>query len=156
MKPSLLTILLGLFLILTVLVSLYLTFQTSKPTTTKGETHLLKIGSQQISVEIADSHEKIVRGLSGQAELKADTGMYFVFKERSRQTFWMKDMLFSIDIIWIDQGKVIGVEKSAPVPTGTSIPIFSSPDKVTEVLEIPAGFFDQKNLQLQDPVKLIN
>src|SRR3989344_8940875 len=61
----------------------------------------IKIGQKTIFIEIADTQEKQKKGLSGRDNLPEDSGMLFVFKEEGHHQFWMKDMNFSIDIIWI-------------------------------------------------------
>jgi uncharacterized membrane protein (UPF0127 family) len=51
----------------------------------------------------------------------------------------MKGMRFPIDIIWIDRGRVRGVERDAPVPRG-ALPRYSSGGPADRVLEVPAGW----------------
>ena len=55
-------------------------------------------------------------GLSGYAGLPEDAGMLFVFPEPIQPTFWMKGMLFAIDIIWIRDGTVVQIHESATPP----------------------------------------
>lgn len=81
--------------------------------------------------------------------------MYFELGERRQVTFWMKEMHFPLDIIWIDNGKIVGIEKNAPIPTSVNIPTFPSPTQVTNVLEVNAGFSDKNNLKTGDKVALI-
>jgi len=64
----------------------------------------------------------------------------------------MKEMKFSIDIIWIDNGKVVGFVENAPLPTDNEIPTFSSPSPVTHVLEVNAGFVNTHSLKVVDKV----
>lgn len=95
--------------------------------------------STTIMAEVADSPEARSRGLSGRAALPDGSGMLFIFEEADFLGFWMPDMRFSIDIIWIDDSKtVVGVENS--VSPETYPEIFSSPVPVRYVLEVPAGF----------------
>src|SRR3989338_5701660 len=65
------------------------------------EVSLAKIGDQAVRVTVADTPESRERGLSGRDGLASDEGMLFVFQNDGYHTFWMKDMLFSIDIIWL-------------------------------------------------------
>src|SRR5687767_11474924 len=62
----------------------------------------LYFGSQRLIIEKVSTPDKIVRGLSGRNYLPRDRAMLFVFKSARKHCFWMKDMKFSIDILWLD------------------------------------------------------
>jgi len=63
--------------------------------------------------EIADTLGERERGLSGKQSLGDDKGMLFIFEEETLPGFWMKDMKFPIDILWIDENKkIVGIEKN--------------------------------------------
>lgn len=88
--------------------------------------------------EIVSTPAAQAKGLGGRAEIPSDYGMLFVFKEKATQRFWMKDMLASIDILWIgDDGVVVGIEKE--VDPDTYPDVFASPEPVRYVLETRAG-----------------
>jgi uncharacterized membrane protein (UPF0127 family) len=77
-------------------------------------------------------------GLGGRIDIPADYGMLFVFPKDDNYGFWMKDMLVSIDIIWLsDNGTVIGIEDSVAPSTYPSV--FYPPSPVRYVLETRAG-----------------
>lgn len=60
----------------------------------------------RITIEIVDTPEDRALGLSGRASIADDRGMLFVFDDVSEgHCFWMKDMQFSIDMVWLDQDK---------------------------------------------------
>jgi uncharacterized membrane protein (UPF0127 family) len=61
------------------------------------------VGERPFNIEIAETYDQQSLGLGGRDELKPNTGMFFVFPSPSVQSFWMKDMKFPIDIVWIDQ-----------------------------------------------------
>lgn len=65
--------------------------------------------------------------------------MLFVYRDRLTRTYWMKGMRFPIDIIWIDRGRVRGIERNVPVPRGY-LPTYSSGGPADHVLEVPAGW----------------
>lgn len=95
---------------------------------------------EPIAIELADSPEEWVRGLSGREEIADNYGLLFVFPRPERQGFWMKDMNFSIDIIWLsDTGTIVGIEDSAS-PDSYPERVFYSPQPVRYVLETRAGF----------------
>jgi uncharacterized protein len=83
----------------------------------------------RVSVEVARTPAARARGLSGHAPLGEDEGMLFLFDEADRYGFWMKDMLFPIDIIWIRDGVVDG-----------ALPSYAPREPADTVLEVRAGF----------------
>lgn len=67
----------------------------------------------KVYAEVADTLPARERGLSGRNGLGADEGLLFVFDKPGRYGFWMKDMLFPIDIIWISEnGIVVHIEQN--------------------------------------------
>lgn len=100
---------------------------------------IVGIGGIDVRVILADTPEKRTQGLSGRSGLAENEGMLFVFPEEGIYGFWMKDMNFSIDIIWIDNaGTVVHVAESVPPD---SYPTSFSPSKPAKyVLEVEAGF----------------
>ncbi|HEY4694351.1 MAG TPA: DUF192 domain-containing protein [Candidatus Nanoarchaeia archaeon] len=114
----------------------------------------VKIGSQSILVEIVESQEEVEKGLSNRDFLASNAGMLFNFPERAVKSFWMKDMKFPLDIIWIDEGKIVGIEENAPTPSET-IPAFTSPQPVNKVLEVTAGFVEKNKVKIGDKVETV-
>src|SRR3989344_3566574 len=113
------------------------------------------VGEEPIFVETADTPEERARGLSGRASLKEDEGMLFIFKEPGRYPFWMKDMLFAIDIIWIDENfKIIGIEENLSPDTFPRA--FSPSEPVKYVLETSAGWSKKNSIRVGDNVEKIN
>lgn len=110
------------------------------------ELKTLLVGDYAIRVAIADSPTERTQGLSGTTMLPQGTGMLFVFPSPHVPGFWMKDMLFPIDIIWISSaGEVVGV---VPRATPESFPTQFRPDQpIQYVLEVPAGFAETYNVQ---------
>lgn len=112
----------------------------------------VKIGNYTYAVDVVSTDEGRVRGLSGRKELPERTGLLFVFEKSSVQGFWMKDMNFPIDIIWIDERlQVVGVERS--VSPDTFPEVFYSPELVRYVLEVNAG--EASALKFGDSVEFI-
>ena len=102
------------------------------------ETTPVQIGSTIINAEIADTQAKRELGLSGRLALPADHGMLFVFDQPGRHGFWMKDMNFPIDIIWLDENKqIIGTTKN--LQSASSPQIFYPPQEIRYALEIKAN-----------------
>lgn len=98
----------------------------------------LFINDKQFLVEVAQTDAQKSLGLSDREGLNQNAGMLFVFNKPSRQYFWMKDMKFPIDIIWIDENKKIvgNVMNAKPEDYPEAYP---SPQNVAYVLEISSG-----------------
>jgi uncharacterized membrane protein (UPF0127 family) len=91
------------------------------------------VGDRLYQVELADSQKERQQGLSNHQPLSADAGMYFVFENGGIYPFWMKDMLFDIDIVWIKDNKVIGVSQGDHKNPEKRIYPPSEVDRVLEV-----------------------
>lgn len=136
---------------LIILGSLYLFLDQPAPAKYQGLT-LIQIGQTELKVTLAQTPAERSRGLSGRETLGDNEGMLFIYEEPSQEGFWMKDMNFPIDIIWVDpEMRVIGFEKS--VSPDTFPEIFYSPGEVQYVLETSAGFVERSNLKVGDLLK---
>lgn len=118
---------------------LWLVFQFVSLSRETTETATILIDGTPIAIELADSGSERERGLSGRAELRPGSGMLFVFEEDAQPSFWMKDMRFPIDIMWISaDGVVVDIDQGLAPET---YPQTFTPDSpVRYVLEVPAGF----------------
>ncbi|MFZ2087163.1 MAG: DUF192 domain-containing protein [Desulfobaccales bacterium] len=111
----------------------------------------LTIRDVPITAEVVSTPEKHYLGLSHRQALAEGHGMLFVMETAAHQGFCMRDMLFSIDIFWIADGKVAGIHpRLSPKGQGT----FVSPVPVRLVLEVPAGFAQRRGIKVGDPVTL--
>lgn len=111
---------------------------------------VIHIGSTAISTLIADTPELQDKGLGGRYRgLPPNTGMLFVFEKEGNYGFWMKDMNFALDIVWIDTNqKIIGIEKN--VTPDTYPKVFYPPAWIKFVLELPAGFTVEQGIKIGD------
>ena len=113
--------------------------QTMNPATARTVT----IGSSTVQVEVADTDAAREQGLSGRTSLGEGSGMLFVFNSPGMYGFWMKDMNFSIDMLFIDaSGSVVTIAADAS-PAGYHLnppQVFNPASPVLYVLEVPAGF----------------
>ena len=115
---------------------------------------VVEINNYKVIVEIADTPASRRKGLGGREKLEKGRGMLFVFDEPDIYPFWMKDMRFPIDIIWILDDKVVEIWEDAPPPTGSKIPRYIPKNKANFVLEIPAGEAERYNIKIGDRVNL--
>ena len=111
----------------------------------------VEINSTTISVEIADSEKERKEGLSGWEKLEKDEGMLFIFDEKDRHAIWMKDMDFSIDIIWLDEkGKVVDLKRNASPESYPNT--FFPKDYSLYVLELRAGLIEKLDIELGEQI----
>lgn len=113
-------------------------------TTNKGlEQRQIFIGDVELQVEVAKTQQERVIGLSNRQGLPNGRGMLFIFDHAGDHSIWMKDMLFSIDIIWISSKNEV-VHIFHEVSPETYPKLFSSPIKAQYVLEVPSGYARNK------------
>jgi len=113
----------------------------------KRRTTVVSIGGIKINSIIADTKEARIIGLSGHDLLLPNEGMLFVFEEPDIYGFWMKDMTFAIDIVWINENKEIIYAEENVLPE--SYPgIFQPTSNALYVLEVPSGVFSKNKLKV--------
>ena len=107
-----------------------------------------------IEVEVADTKASRELGLSGRPSMGDDEGLLFVFDKPGKYGFWMKDMNFPLDLIWINQnGLVVDVERKL---TPDSYPAtFINEIDASYVLEINAGLAEKFGLYIGSKVKIV-
>lgn len=120
-----------------------LLLHTRQPKTAPGA--LLISGSLEIPVTIADTDAAREQGLSGTAALPQNTGELFVFDQPGNYGFWMKDMNYGLDLVWIDSAMNI-VGSTSNIAANTYPKIFYPPQDIQYVLEVNAGFSTAHNL----------
>ena len=104
---------------------------------------LVTIGPFTWPVELALTGEQQAQGLSGRAELAAGAGMLFVWNQESRRSFWMPDMNFPLDMVWLNGDCAVthithNAPPQAPGQSQADLPRYTV-DQVQYVLEINAG-----------------
>jgi uncharacterized membrane protein (UPF0127 family) len=97
------------------------------------------IGVHVIDAELADTPARQQRGLSGRPSLPTGRGMLFVYGEPALRGFWMPDMHFDIDILWIRAGRIVHVESDVPHAVAGPLPVYRPPEPADLVLEVTAG-----------------
>lgn len=113
----------------------------------------LVAGGTKVQAEYANTLRKQLRGLSGRASLGQDAGMFYSFQKPDFYTFWMRDMKFPIDIIWIgSDSRIVDITKNI---SPNSFPkTFTSQDKAQYVVEVNAGYADAHGITIGATVDL--
>ncbi|MDO8659608.1 MAG: DUF192 domain-containing protein [Candidatus Parcubacteria bacterium] len=114
----------------------------------------VQIAGQNIQVELALTGGEQEQGLSGRQGLNNNEGMLFVFDRPDKYSFWMKDMNFPIDIIWINENmKVVYIKENA-LPN--SYPeTYESNENAKYILEVVSGFSEKNNFKIGDKVEFV-
>lgn len=115
----------------------------------------IKIKDKKIKAEVADNLESRLKGLSGRKSLCSNCGMIFVFERADIYPFWMKEMNFPLDIIWIKDKKIVEIAGSAPTPAAAGQVMNYTPNAPADlVLEVNAGFCEKNGVKIEDGVKI--
>ena len=116
----------------------------------------VSIEGYELSAEIPVTGELMSKGLSVKNQLRENESMLFVFEEPLRHTFWMKDMKFPIDIIWLDSnGKIVHIEENLmPCPLVLICPSYAPNTDSQYVLETIAGFAQRHNISLGTTIRI--
>lgn len=113
----------------------------------------VKINNTIIPVEIVDTKPKQIQGLSDRKELEKNSGMLFIFQSKEIRRFWMKNMHFPLDIIWINDNKIVNISKDLPPKGETPDNTYSSETEVNYVLEVNAGFCNDKGIEIGNDIE---
>ena len=119
------------------------------------------VGDAEVEVKYANSKSERANGLSNVESLPENSGLLFIFEEPQTQpSFWMKDMNFPIDIIWISADKVVQIDYDVPPPEPNTpdneLTVYSPKQPVDYVLEVNGGFSAKSNIEVGSPVVLPN
>lgn len=100
-------------------------------------------------VELAITPEERARGLMHKKHLEQEKGMLFIFPAEAEYSFWMKNTLIPLDIIWINKDKKVVFINSNTLPcTSEQCDIIKPNKKASYVLEINVGMADEVNLTI--------
>lgn len=116
------------------------------------------VNNQKFNVSVARTDKEKQIGLSEKKSLGQSEGMLFIFDKPDFYSFWMKNMQFPIDIIYINGSKVVTVlpNQQKPVSENDTPPILKPDQPADKVLEINAGLSDKYNIKPGDNVTIEN
>ena len=115
----------------------------------------ITVGDKEVYVELATKPASWEQGLSGRDSLEKDSGMLFIFNRPHVPLFWMKNMKFPLDIIWIKDGKIENILSNVPLPTDSKLPTYSPDLAIDWVLEVPAGTADLNEWEAGTEVNIL-
>jgi uncharacterized protein len=119
----------------------------------------LSVGDKAtVTIEIADTPEKQQRGLSYRESLEESAGMLFSFNAPTRPAFWMFEMKFPLDMIWIRDNSIVFIHENVPAPTSgtpdSELPVYQPPVDIDSILEVNAGWVKKNGIVVGDSVKM--
>lgn len=119
---------------------------------------MITIGAVAFDLEIAFTPEARTQGLSDREFLPENTGMLFVFEEVRTPTFWMYNMRFDLDFVWIGEDCTVRyIHHNVPRPsegqTRGDLPHYSPKANVLYNLEINDGLAERHGIEIGDKVK---
>lgn len=119
----------------------------------KNKIVLVKLGEKFFFAEVADNQIKATKGLSGRKNLCERCAMLFVLDKPGVKSFWMKNMKFDLDIIWIRGNKIVQISPNIPYGSGEQSTA-SSLSEVNRVIEINAGMSEKIGLKVGDEISI--
>ncbi|HSX09440.1 MAG TPA: DUF192 domain-containing protein [Candidatus Saccharimonadales bacterium] len=142
------------FIVLLLIVSGIVLFQLNKTSPLPKTT--VTIDKQDFSVEVATTSAQQQQGLSGRGSMPKNSGMLFIFKTAQKYPFWMKDMKFPLDMIFINDNKIVDIIPNTPAPKNgnDNLPIYTPAAPDNQTLEINAGLAKQYGFKKGDAVKV--
>ena len=110
------------------------------------------------TVDVAVTPKEKEIGLGNRDSLASDHGLLFVYDHKEMFSFWMKNMRFPIDIIWIDEQTIVDITRSVPVSDNpvSDLPIYHPIAPIDKVLEVNAGIADIYGISIGDKIIIKN
>ncbi|XLQ19977.1 MAG: DUF192 domain-containing protein [Candidatus Moraniibacteriota bacterium] len=110
------------------------------------------INGKVFNVKIVQTREAMQKGLGDERMLCDNCGMLFVFDGSDNYDFWMKDVNFDIDMVWIDNYEVVDITKN--VAHNNQFKIINSKKKADLVLEINSGKIEASDIEIGQNVSV--
>jgi uncharacterized protein len=112
------------------------------------------IHKQKIDLEVASTPEEQEIGLMYRTELPANRGMLFAFDPPRPVSFWMKNTLIPLDIVFLYQGKVRTIASTVPPCKQVQCPTYGSNDPIDQVIELKSGRAAELGLKVGDTIQV--
>jgi YVTN family beta-propeller protein len=105
----------------------------------------------RVFVEVPDDSEESMRGLMFRIHLPWNAGMLFPYSNEEPRTFWMKNTLIPLDMIFVDSSsKIVEIKENVPPCEQEECPTYPSVEPAQYVLEVNAGFVQDKGVKVGD------
>jgi len=112
----------------------------------------VELGSEVIELEVTRNQQEQATGLMHRASLADDRGMLFRFDPARPVQFWMKNVVIDLDMVFVHQGKIVGIAADVPPCTTTPCPTYGPGFGIVvdEVIELRGGRAAELGLTIGD------
>jgi uncharacterized membrane protein (UPF0127 family) len=108
-----------------------------------------------VTVEVVSKQDEMERGLMYRTRLDQNKGMLFVFTHDDKFSFWMKNMRFNLDILWINlEGRIVFIGRDVPACSKGSCPVYIPDKEARFVLELNSGYAASHHWKVGDKLDL--
>jgi uncharacterized membrane protein (UPF0127 family) len=114
----------------------------------------VQIGTNIFYVDVAITSAEKELGLGYRESMKTDHGMLFVYDHPEQYRYWMKNMRFPIDILWIKDNTIVDITKNVPVESYQTFTMYTPKVSVNKVLELNANASDTYHINVGDTVRI--
>lgn len=115
----------------------------------RKDTLVVRIAGASVKTVIADTDAERARGLMFKEDIGPSAGMLFIFEEEAPHAFWMKNMRFPLDLVWLDrQKRVVDIRTDCPPCTDTACESVVPGHPALYVLEVKAGFVARNRIAI--------
>lgn len=125
----------------------------------QGQDRFVKVffpGGRSVTAELAVSDAERSRGLMFREKVLPDQGMLFVFEREDRHSFWMKNTLVPLDMLWLDSAKrVIHIAANVPPCKEDPCPSYGPDVPARYVLELRGGGAAENGIKLNDQLQFV-
>lgn len=104
----------------------------------------------KINIEIADDDDKRTKGMMDRLSMKEEQGMLFLFPYETIQSFWMKNTVIPLDLIFVNRENVIVTIRKEAIPFDTGQ--YTSTKPAINVVEVVAGYTDLYGIRVGDKI----
>jgi len=110
-------------------------------------------GAVKLNVEIVATPEEWSKGLMFRSQLHENSGMFFAFTDEQKRTFWMKNTLIPLDIIFVSSDFiVVDIKENFQPCKADPCPTYTSKYPAKYVLEVNAGFVGRNGIREGDKI----
>ena len=150
-KPNTLLLIMALLLIVFIMAVIFFKI----PSNNRENNPIMFFSNgKTINLELAKTPQEQQKGLMFREHLDEDSGMLFIFQDEQIRSFWMKNTLIPIDIIFIDKNNIIIDIQTAQPCKKDPCPDYISKSPVKYVLEVNEGYAERNNIKYGDKVEI--
>jgi uncharacterized membrane protein (UPF0127 family) len=109
-----------------------------------------------VALEVVSKDADMERGLMYRTSLGSNKGMLFMFTNDNKHSFWMKNMHFNLDMVWISvDDRIVYIGHDVPACTSDPCAVYTPDQNSRYVLELNTGFTTTHHWKLGDQVRIV-